>query len=132
MATFDLLYSLLIDLCHLVRTCIRSAIAQLTEDYSDDGCSYLGRKPSGSQVLLQKRSESTEIHGDQGGLEGDEDYGGSDPGAGSSDESDYVGSNLYEDDDDRGKPVQMTELQKNGCYAIDRATEMMRTLRKTS
>ncbi|OWM91250.1 protein RTF1 homolog [Punica granatum] len=91
------------------------------EDDSDDGRGYSGRKPSGSQVPLKKRFESTERDDDQGSMEGDDDYGGSDRGVGSSDESD-VGSDLYKDDDDREKLAQMTELQREMILS-DRAAK---------
>lgn len=81
------------------------------EDDSDGGRGFSGRKPSGSQVPLKKRFESTERDDDEGSLEGDEDYEDVDRGVGSSDESD-VGSDLYKDDDDRQKLAQMTELQR--------------------
>ncbi|KAK4795717.1 hypothetical protein SAY86_028043 [Trapa natans] len=81
------------------------------EDDSDGGRGYPGRKPSGSQVPLKKRFESTERDDDEGSLEGDEEYGDMSHGVGSSDESD-VGSDLYKDEDDRQKLAQMTELQR--------------------
>ncbi|KAJ9136191.1 hypothetical protein P3X46_033292 [Hevea brasiliensis] len=59
------------------------------DDDSDDDHGYAGRKPSGSQVPLEKRLDSTERHDEQNSQdEGD-----------SSGESD-VGDDLYKYEDD--------------------------------
>lgn len=87
------------------------------EDDSDDEHDYQGRKPSGSQVPLKKRFDST---GRDDGNDGDDD-GHSDHEGDSSDESD-IGEDLYKDDNDRQKLSEMTELQREMILS-DRATK---------
>lgn len=84
------------------------------DDSDDDGRGYASRKPSGSQVPLKKRLETSE-RGDEAGSqeEGDYDEGGS------SDESD-IGDDLYKDEDDKKKLAQMSELEREMILA-DRA-----------
>ncbi|KAJ8761657.1 hypothetical protein K2173_004433 [Erythroxylum novogranatense] len=82
------------------------------DDDSDDAHGYASRKPSGSQVPLKKRLDPSERDDDQGNQEGgDYDDGRSDREHDTSDESD-VGDDLYKDEDDRQKLLEMTELER--------------------
>lgn len=92
------------------------------DDDSDDELGFSSRKPSGSQVPLKKRLDSTERDDDQVSQEeGDGDDGHSDHEGDSSDESD-IGDDLYKNEDDRRKLSEMTELQREMILS-DRATK---------
>ncbi|XP_028775521.1 protein RTF1 homolog [Neltuma alba] len=91
------------------------------DDDSDDDLNFASRKPSGSQVPLKKRLDSTERDDDQVSQEGDGDDGHSHHEGDSSDESD-IGDDLYKNEDDRRKLSEMTELQREMILS-DRASK---------
>lgn len=89
------------------------------DDNSDDDRSYVGRKPSGSQVPLKKRLDPGERDNDQGSQEeGDDAF---DRGGDSGDDSD-VGSDLYKDEQDREELAQLSELHREMILS-ERATK---------
>ncbi|KAJ7946956.1 RNA polymerase-associated protein RTF1 like [Quillaja saponaria] len=92
------------------------------DDDSDDDLNYSSRKPSGSQVPLKKRLDPAERDDDQGSQEEVDDVDGhSDREGNSSDESD-VGSDLYKNEDDKRKLLEMTELEREMILS-DRASK---------
>uniref|UniRef100_A0A2P2JRI6 RNA polymerase-associated protein RTF1 n=1 Tax=Rhizophora mucronata TaxID=61149 RepID=A0A2P2JRI6_RHIMU len=81
------------------------------DDDSDNDRGYASRKPSGSQVPLKKRLDPSERDEDQDNQEEGNYDVGSDREGDSSEESD-IGDDLYKNDDDRQKLLQMTELER--------------------
>ncbi|KAI3943047.1 hypothetical protein MKW92_000057 [Papaver armeniacum] len=78
------------------------------DDDSDDDKGYISRKASGSHVPLKKRLDVSEKVDER---RDDDDYDDEDRRGGSSEDSD-VGSDLYQDEDDREELAKMTELQR--------------------
>lgn len=82
------------------------------DDDSDDDRGYQSRRPSGSQVPLKKRLDSTD-RGDERD-EGD-DVANSDQDGDS--DGDSFGSDLYKDEADRQKLAEMSELKRETILA---------------
>ncbi|XP_047318996.1 protein RTF1 homolog [Impatiens glandulifera] len=77
------------------------------DDESDDNRGYVNRKPSGSQIPLKKRLDSSERDENQE-VDDDDDRGGDSE----SGDDEIYGSDLYKDEDDRQKLGKMTELER--------------------
>ncbi|GAB2298697.1 hypothetical protein Dimus_032769 [Dionaea muscipula] len=90
-------------------------------DDSDDARGYGGRKPSGSQVPLKKRSKDQRDDDEEEDEEEEKSIRDRDGDSGD-DDSD-VGSDLYKGEDDRQQLAQMTELQREMILS-DRATRI--------
>ncbi|XP_019058310.1 PREDICTED: LOW QUALITY PROTEIN: protein RTF1 homolog [Tarenaya hassleriana] len=87
-----------------------------SKDDSDEDRGFSSRKPSGSQVPLKKRLESSDREDRAARGEGDFGDGGSDREGDSSDESDF-GDDLYKNEEDRQKLAGMTEFQREMILA---------------